>query len=183
MPESLPPDAPPPKRSALDRFLSGISESVFLGKLGVADMQLIDYLSDMLLRFVRSDAMLRVRKGTGEPVTEVYQMFLEGQQRIGLARREVHRHIGDFTLFWSGMYPESLRRHARNEYDGFSNYCEQGKRAYAIAAEIEGGDQRPSCELLHRLSAQFDLCAYGLREIRRAWEDDDQQDSGGLLLG
>ena len=182
MPESHSHETDPPRRSTLDRFLTGISESVFLGKLGVVDMQLVDYLSDMLLRFVRSDAMLRVRKGTGEPVTEVYQMFLEGQQRIGLARREVHRHIGDFTLFWSGMYPESLRRHKRNEFDGFVNYCEQGKRAYAIAAEIEGGEQRPPSELLLRLSEQFDLCAYGLREIRRAWEEGDEHDEGGLLL-
>ena len=33
----------------------------------------------------------------------------EAQQRIGMARREVHRHIGDFALFWTGLYPESLR--------------------------------------------------------------------------
>ena len=26
-----------------------------------------------------------------------------------MARREVHRHIGDFTLFWTGVYPEALR--------------------------------------------------------------------------
>ncbi|XZE52427.1 hypothetical protein SH139x_004120 [Planctomycetaceae bacterium SH139] len=170
-----------PKRSALDRFLTGISESVFLGKLGVADIQMVDYLSDLLLRFVRSDALCKVRRGTGEPVTEVYQMLQEGQKRIGLARREVHRHIGDFTLFWSGMYPESLRRPSKSSVDGFLDYCQQGKRAYAIAAEIEGGAERPPCELLIQLSEQFDLCAYGLREIRRAWEE-DEDDAGGLLL-
>ena len=181
MPESSQPNSDQPKLSALDRFLTGISESVFFGKLGVADIQLVDYLSDMLLRFVRSDAMLKVRRGSGEPITEVYQMLMEGQKRIGLAKRELHRHVGDFTLFWSGMYPESLRRPTHSACDSFIDYCQQGKRAYAIAAEIEGGETRPPGELLHRLSEQYDLCAYGLREIRRAWEE-DEDDTGGLLL-
>jgi hypothetical protein len=179
------PDDQSPKRSALDRFLSGIAESIFLGRLGIVDVQMVDYISDMLLRFIRLDGMHRVRRGTGEPATEVFQMLIEGQKRIGLARREVHRHIGDFTLFWSGVYPESLRQVAGvDSPDSFLSYCQQGKRAYQIAAEIEGGENRPSSELLHRLSEQFDMCAYGLREIRRSWEEETDQDgSAGLLLG
>jgi hypothetical protein len=100
---------------------------------------------------------------------------------MGLARREVHRHIGDFTLFWSGMYPESLRRvRPHQSVDAFVDYCRHGKRAYAIAAEIDGGADRPSSHLLHQLSEQFELCAYGLREVRREWEDGES--GGGLLL-
>lgn len=182
MPENSHADGEP-KRSALDRFISGIAESIFLGRLGVVDVQLVDYVSDMLLRFVRLDGMHRVRRGTGEPATEVYQMLLEGQKRIGLAKREIHRHIGDFTLFWSGVYPESLRRvKGVDSPDGFLDYCQQGKRAYMIAAEIEGGNDRPSSELLHRLSMQFDMCAYGLREIRRAWEEGEEDTGPGNLL-
>jgi hypothetical protein len=111
---------------------------------------------------------------------EVAAMVVEGEQRVGQARREVHRHIGDFTLFWSGMYPESLRRAKSNQSpDAFLDYCRHGKRAYRIAAEIEGGENRPSSQLLNSLSEQFELCAYGLREIRREWEESD---SDGLLL-
>ncbi len=169
-----------PQQTAIERFFSGLSEYIFQSKLGVADVQLIEYLSDMLLRSVRMDSLHRVRRTNGQPATEVFQMLCEAEQRIGLARREVHRHIGDFTLFWSGMYPESLRRaKAHQSPDAFLDYCRQGKRAYAIAAEIEGGEDRPSCQLLHRLSEQFELCAYGLREVRREWEDTDEQ---GLLL-
>lgn len=186
MPDShdpCPADGTPlPNRSALERFFAGLSEYVFHGRLGVADVQLIDYLSEMLLRFVRTETLHRIRRSTGQPATDVVQMLIEGQQRIGLARREVHRHIGDFTLFWSGMYPESLRRvQGGGTADGFLDYCQQGKRAYAIAAGIEGGDQRPSCDLLQQLSEQFDLCAYGLREIRREWEHRDDSGSGLLI--
>lgn len=171
------------RASALERFFSGLSEYIFYGRLGVADVQLVDYLSDMLLRFVRTEQIHRVRRSTGQPATDVVQMFLEAEQRIGLARREVHRHIGDFTLFWSGMYPESLRKmQSSGKVDGFIDYCQQGKRAYAIAATIEGGEQRPPSGLLQRLSEEFEMCAYGLREVRREWEERDDQSSGGGLL-
>ena len=173
-------DREQPQPTAIERFFNGLSEYNFQSKLGVADVQLIDYLSDMLLRSVRVDSLHRVRSNNGQPATEVFQMLSEAEQRIGLARREVHRHIGDFTLFWSGMYPESLRKtKPSTSPDAFIDYCRQGKRAYAIAAEIEGGEDRPSCQLLHRLSEQFELCAYGLREVRREWEDGDEN---GLLL-
>ena len=170
-----------PKRSTIERFFGGLSEYIFEAKLGVANVQLVDYVNDMLLRFVRVDSLHRVRRANGRPATEVFQMLSEAEQRIGLARREVHRHIGDFTLFWSGMYPESLRHAKPSEScDAFLDYCRQGKRAYAIAAEIDGGQDRPSCELLMQLSEEFEMCAYGLREIRREWEETDSE--GGLLL-
>ncbi|TWU45717.1 hypothetical protein Q31b_08930 [Novipirellula aureliae] len=170
----------PQERSTIERFLAGLNECIFLSKLGVADVQLVDYLSELMLRFVRTEALHRVRKPNGTPATEVFQMVVEADRRVGLARREVHRHIGDFTLFWSGMYPESLRRIKPDQSrDGFVDYCKQGKRAYQIAAQIEGGDDRPSSDLLMRLSEQFELCAYGLREVRREWEEGD---SGNHLL-
>lgn len=158
----------------MERFFAGLSEYIFQSRLGVADVQLVDYLSDLLLRFVRTDALHKVRRGTGKPATEVFQMLTEAEKRVGLARREVHRHIGDFTLFWSGMYPESLRKlRSLSAADGFLDYCHHGKRAYRIAAEIEGGDRTPNRDLLIRLSEQFELCAYGLREVRREWEAGD----------
>ncbi|MEM6690467.1 MAG: hypothetical protein AAF664_13625, partial [Planctomycetota bacterium] len=95
-------------RSTLDRFFCGLSEFVFHGKLGVTDVQVVDYVSDLLTRFVRVDAAARVRNSRGRPVTELFGLLVESERRVGLAKREVNRHIGDFTLFWSGMYPEAL---------------------------------------------------------------------------
>ncbi len=177
-------DETPASVSTVERFFSGLSEFIFQSKLGVADVQMIDYISHMMYRFVRVESLHRVRRTNGRPATEVFQMLCEAEKRIGLARREVHRHIGDFTLFWSGMYPESLRRNKPSQSrDAFLDYCRQGKRAYAIAAEIQAGEDRPSSELLNRMSEQFELCAYGLREVRREWEEGETNGGDGLLLG
>ncbi|MCM2369768.1 hypothetical protein [Aporhodopirellula aestuarii] len=170
------PDHSQPKRSTLDRFLSGLSEYIFQTKLGVADVQLVEYVSELLLRFTRVDAIQRVRRDDGRPATEVFQLMCEAERRIGMARREVHRHIGDVTLFRSGMFPESVRGSGKGSPDQLLDYFHQGKRSYKIAATIEADDTRPPGDLLDRLSDQFELCAYGLREIRRAWEESDPSD-------
>ena len=99
---------------ALQHFLSGLAEYVFQTQLGVADPPLVDYVSDLICRFVRWDALFAVRDLAGRPVHEVVEMVAEAEHRTGDARRVVHRHIGDFTLFWVGLYPECAAETARS---------------------------------------------------------------------
>ncbi|MEM0927590.1 MAG: hypothetical protein AAGJ83_16205 [Planctomycetota bacterium] len=168
--------------STIERFFRGISEFIFHTKLGVADVQLVDYVGDLLLRFVRVDSLYSLRQSDGMRARHILEMVSEAERRIGLAKREVYRHVGDFTLFWSGMYPESLGNTPQkpDSASHLISYCHQGKRAYAKAAEIEGGEDRPSSDLIHRMSEHFEMCAYGLREVRRHWEEDDTD--GQLLI-
>ena len=170
----------------LQRFFAGAAEHIFQTKLGVADPPLIDYISDMLTRFVRWDTLHRVRNLKGRLLEQVADMAAEAEARVGEARREVHRHIGDFTLFWTGVYPEALRRLcSSSKKDYFVDYCAQGKRAYLIASEIETVSQHDApSDLLERLSREFEMCAYGLREVRRQWEqpDSDEEFPGPLLI-
>ena len=179
--------------SQLERYFSGLAEYTFQVHLGVADPDLVDYISDLLVRFVRMDAVSRVRSRRGRPLLNVAELFAEAEQRVGLARREVHRHIGDLALFWAGLFPESLRpKSPRDPVDRFADYCRHGKRSYLIAATIEveepeeeTGKQVPG-DLLERLGIHFELCAYGLREVRREWEersDDDPEYPGPYHLG
>jgi len=167
-----------PSGNSLRRFFSGLAEHVFESRLGVADPALVDYLSGMLLRFTHGDELSRIRALDGRPIHEVADMMSEAQQRLGSARRDVHRHIGDLALFWTGVYPECLKRlQAADRKDFFIDYCTQGKKAYHIAATIETdlADEAPN-EVLERLSAQFELCAFGLGEVRREWEQRDELD-------
>jgi hypothetical protein len=167
----------------LRRFFAGLTEYAFHTRLGVADPPLVDYLAELLVRFVRSDELYPVRTLRGQRLVQVADMLAEAEHREGPARRQVHRHIGDFTLFWTGVYPEvadGMRRHSK---DAFINYHEQGKRAYWIASTIPVEREPESSDVLKRLSEQFDLCVYGLSEVRRQWEDHDESPDAPLLLG
>jgi hypothetical protein len=162
------PDADHPLRL----YFSGLAEHAFVDDLGIADPPLIDYLALLLSRFVHIDAIVRFQAGKAS-LEQVADMLLEAEEmpREGRTYREVHRHIGDFTLFWTGVYPEALKRlKSLPKKDHFIDYCEQGKRSYYLASECEesAGDQE--CAVLRRISKQFELCAYGLNQVRREWQ-------------
>jgi hypothetical protein len=155
----------------LKRLFAGYTEQTFQSEFGIADPPLVDYLSDMLVRFVRIEAIFRVRDVIGRRLEEVADMLLEAEQREANPRREIHRHIGDFTLFWTGVYPEALKRlRSPERKDALLDYQQQGKRSYYIASTFQDEPYCNEAPVLRRLSDQFELCSNGLRQVRKEWE-------------
>ena len=153
--------------------------------MGVADPALVDYISELLVRFVHCDAIFAVRNLAGRRLDQITEMLAEAEARLGTSRRNVHRHIGDFTLFWTGVYPEALRRmQTTQNADHVLVFQREGKRAYYIASTIPGENADQENALLERLSHDFELCQYGLAEVRREWErrDPDGGQLGALFI-
>jgi hypothetical protein len=162
----------------LRRLFAGLTEQTFMETLGMGDPALVDYLAVLLSRFVHMDNIHRLRDAMGKRLEEVADMLLElhALPAAGRTCREVHRHIGDFTLFWTGVYPEALNRlRSVIKKDHFISYCEQGKRSYYIASTYEDDPYREEAPVLRRLSEHFELCAYGLGQVRREWERQARQ--------
>jgi hypothetical protein len=113
----------------------------------------------------------------------VTDMLQEAQFRQGPARRRVHRHIGDFTLFWLGIYPETAENRRKQTKDSLINYQDQGKRNYLLASRIPADEEFAPDDVLERLSSHFELCVYGLGEVRKQWEEREGESETPLLLG
>ncbi len=157
---------------ALRRLFAATTEQTFEVQLGVADPPLIDYLVNLLVRFVRMDAIFSIRDTVGRRLEEVAEMLLEAENRLAQPRREIYRHIGDFTLFWSGVYPEALSRlRSPDGRDHLIDYFEQGKRSYYIASTYDEEPYLTEAAVLRRLSEDFELCTFGLNSVRRVWEE------------
>jgi hypothetical protein len=177
----------PPAGHPLVRMFAGLTEHAFIAKLGVADPLLVDYLSNMLSRFVHVDDVYRLKGNDGLPLKNLVGMVVEaeGLPDGGRTRRDYFRHIGDFTLFWTGVYPEAVgvsRR--RGQPDGVLNFTAQGKRAYRIAGDYDDERFADEAPVLRRLSEEFELCAVGLREVRHEWEELRQHPgTPGRLIG
>jgi hypothetical protein len=155
----------------LKRLFAAVTEQTFQVEFGVADPPLIDYLSDMLVRFVRLDAIFKVRDVVGRRLEEVADMLIEAEEREANPKREIHRHIGDSTLFWTGVYPEALRRlRGFDRKDALLDYQQQGKRSYYIASTFREEPYESEAPVLRRLSNEFELCSEALMQVRREWE-------------
>ncbi len=163
----------PKANHPLRRLFAGLTEHTFIDTLGLGDPPLVDYLSELLSRFIHVDDIFRLRNAQGKRLEEIAGMLIEAEALPpeGRTRREFHRHIGDFTLFWTGVYPEALRRlRSVLSKDHFIDYCEQGKRSYYIASTFEEENYQVEAPVLRRLSQEFELCAFVLNRVRQEWE-------------
>jgi hypothetical protein len=159
--------------SALRRLFDGLVEQIFMVDLGMCDPALTGYLGDMLADFVHVDRIYRLRTVDHTVIRELSQM--EALADLGpdldetRRRRLINKYIGDFTLFWTGVYPEHLRPRP-GVVSRLEAYLLQGKRSYGIASELTREHDRPPAEILHRLSEQFEYCVHGLQLVRAGWE-------------
>lgn len=163
-----------PESHPLRKLFAGMTEYTFLSELGVADTKLIDYLAELLTRFLHRDRIYALRDAKGQRL-EVLAAMLEAAERPDQpadVRRENFRHIGDFTLFWTGVYPEAIATAAGTQAQlSLQGYSRQGKRSYYLASTyLDTADQAAEAPVLRRLSEDFELCAFGLRRVRQAWE-------------
>jgi hypothetical protein len=158
----------------LRRMFAGITEHAFIETLGIADPPLIDYVALLLSRFIHADAMYRLRDGAGKPLSELTIMAVEAEKlpAEGRTRREYHRHIGDFALFWSGFFAENVNRTQTTVCkDHRASFAILGKRSYKIAATFHDEPFREEAQVFSRLSEEFELCAFGLHEVRKEFEE------------
>lgn len=162
----------------LRRLFAGLVEQVFFVDLGLCDPRMTDYLSGLLVEFVHVDHIYRLRDVDGQVIREVSRM--EAEAHLGEAVEDktrasiINRYIGDFTLFWAGVYPESLRPRLAG-VDRLSEFVLQGKRSYGIAGELSHEHADPPPALLRRLSEEFEVCVHGLQLVRSGWERLAQQ--------
>ena len=170
----------PSQSNTMERFFKGLSENTFHSSLGVVDPKLIGYISKLLIRFVRLETVHKIRSLNGRPILALTELVNEASHRLGDARREVHQHVGDFALFWLGLFPEAVS-HDIGEDVAYKHYCSHGKRAYQIASRIETAkDDADSPEVLEQLSEQFELCVYGMQEVRREWQN--PENDNGIIV-
>ena len=137
------------------------------------------YLADLLTRFARTDNLYP--RGLTIPRLEtVVDLLLESQtvwEDPAHFQPEhevtVCRHIGDFTLFMTGIFRERVERTASTGY-----YVAQGKRAYHFVSEHDRASARATAAaapLYRRLADGFERYAGALDYARRVYFVDHPQ--------
>ena len=173
-----------PANHPLRRLFAGLTEHAFLTSIGITDPPLIDYVSELLTRFTHFSAVYRLSGAHGRPLTEVAEMVMEAEEipPEGRTRREYYRHIGDFTLFWTGLFPEAVKRQESGwAKDSFLSYTLQGKRSYLIAGSFEDDLYRSGRPEAARVGIR--ACAVGLNGAPTADELHAEGESSCLFGG
>lgn len=166
----------------LRHLFTGLVEHTFCTRVGVCDPKLTDYLSDLLVRFIHVDELAAIARAEEKGIEQIASALAvamgEKPKSTEDRDRSMYRHIGDYTLFWAGVFPEQLRR--RSTRDLLLEYVNRGKKSYAIVSKLEREDGPAPASLFRHLSEDFEYCLYGLGLVRKEWEH--APPGGGELL-
>ena len=155
----------------LPRFFESVTRQAF-GDLAIDDAPALRYLTELLTRFVRIDALRTIRELPGERLDTVTES-LRAIQHVWQAdspgfdpgtERVLRRQIGDYTLFMTGVFRDHVERLAVTGY-----YEHEGRRAYRFVAEVARARAEAEAPLYRRLSERFEMYAGALTYARKVY--------------
>jgi len=159
-----------PLRQLLDEKIA----DCFGREVGLRDQEIWAYLANLLTEFCDTRNLYALKNAQGRSLDDVGEMLLESDPIFGEApsfdrERQVRKHIGDFTLFFSGMFPEAINRFRlrRQRLESLIDFVHAGKESYFIVSKYDQMEYRNVAPLFGRLSRQFESCVFGLNLVRQ----------------
>src|ERR1700727_2172698 len=125
---------------------------------GVDDAEISTYVADLLTDFTENERIYSLRDEIGRPLRDLDAMLLA-------AERSARKQIGDYALFFAGMYPEAIGVSSRPI--SFERLVETGRDSYSIVAAFNLFEYAREAPLFERLSTQFENCIFGLNLVRK----------------
>ena len=129
-----------------------------------ADQEVAAYVADLLIDFVHADQLYRIRNARGKRLEEVGEMLVESNPLLDARsfsrEREVRKHIGDYTLFLTGMFPEYVATLPQRglRLDRFVDYIKAGKESYGVVAAFDQFEYRQAAPLFRRQMSSSIAC-------------------------
>lgn len=162
----------------LRRLFNELVERHFFQDVMVRDARVAGYVSNLLTDFTHAENLYRLRNTQGQRLDDVGEMLLEsdplGPEGSFERERAVRKHIGDYTLFMTGVFPESVagqrRRRAFPRLDLLVDFVQAGKESYAIVSSFDQFEYAQEAPIFRRLSESVELCVYGLNLVRQDLE-------------
>lgn len=161
------------RNETLGNFFEELIDRSFKQRLGLVDAEIISYVSDLLTQFNRTEILYRIRNAQGKPLEDVGEMLLESNPLFEAPsfdrEREVRKHIGDFTLFFAGLFPEAVNRWRlrRQRLDSVVDYVRAGKESYYIVSEFNQFEYRSMAAFFKKMSDHFETCVFGLNLVKQ----------------
>ena len=142
-------------------------------EIGIRDPQVVAYVSHLLSEFCDAEQLFKIRSVFNRPLSDVGEMLLEADPVYGPApsfdrERQVRKHIGDYILFFAGMFPESINhfRLRRERLENLIDWMKAGKESYYIVSKFEHFEYAKVAPLFASLSKNFEECVYGLNMVK-----------------
>jgi hypothetical protein len=147
-------------------------------EIGIRDSEVVGYVAHLLSEFCEAEQLFKIQSAAGQPLTDVGSMLLESNPVYGPApsfdrERQVRKHIGDYTLFFTGMFPESLNhlRLRRDRLESMVDWIKAGKESYYVVSKFDCFEYTKVAPMFGRLANHFEQCVYGLNCVKNELQE------------
>jgi hypothetical protein len=128
------------------------------------DPEISTYVADLLTDFSESNRIYAMRDAEGRPLHRLSEMLTAADPIHGTAssfdaEREARIHIGNYALFFTGMYP-------RSQPENFLNLIETGKESFYIVSSFNLFEYAREAPMFERLAEKFEACVHGINLVR-----------------
>jgi hypothetical protein len=150
----------------------------YAAEIGIRDSEVVGYVAHLLAEFCDAEQLFKIHDAAGQSLTDVGSMLMESNPIFGPApsfdrERQVRKHIGDYTLFFTGMFPESVNR-VRLRHDRLESmvdWIKAGKESYYVVSKFDCFEYTKVAPMFGRLSNNFEQCVYGLNCVKNELQE------------
>ncbi|OIP63845.1 MAG: hypothetical protein CO150_00025 [Nitrospirae bacterium CG_4_9_14_3_um_filter_53_35] len=158
----------------LKRFFQKLTLLCFQ-QLFIDNMPVADYVSSLLARFASTDRLYKIKNALGERVEYMVDFLTEANSAMDLQsdrfspfrEREIRQHIGDYTLFMTGIYRDFVVKGSSLKY-----YMDQGKYSYSTVSEFDRLAEKQGAEIFQDLSSRFEYYSWVLDYMKKVYFKD-----------
>jgi hypothetical protein len=133
---------------------------------GIADRAVADYVAEVLAEFVRAERARCIVPGQVQPLDYFFEMLAALQTADERTSFFLRAHIGDYSLFLSGVFPDRIR--FRAEVRGCPDvkyYDALGRAQYGAARDHRLAHRYEVATIFNTLSERFETTRLALNDI------------------
>lgn len=135
-------------------------------KSDIKDRAVADYVAELLAEFARAERARCVLPGQPNPMDYLFEMMAALRTADDRTSFHIRVHIGNHSLFLSGVFPERIR--LRAEQRGFPDlkyYESLGRSQYRAASDHRLAQRYELTNVLGTLSERFEATRRALNDI------------------
>lgn len=137
-----------------------------LTRAGVNDRRVADYVAEVLTEFARAEQLRCVVPGQPNALDYFFEMLAALRTADDRTSFQIRVHLGNHSLFLSGVFPERIRfRAERKGFPDLNYYEALGRSQYGIASDHRLARRYQLSGILSTLAEQFQTTRRALNEL------------------
>ena len=105
-----------------------------LKESGLRDRRMSDYIASLLETFSRTARLKSPVDGSMQPIQYLSDMMLALRNASPVQTFLIRAHVGNYSLFLSGIFPGTVQRRSERGAPDFSYYEDMGRMNYKVVA-------------------------------------------------